>query len=63
MIADAKELSVEFKIDKTELLYASCKQEPIQQSITIGKHTIKPSQLVWYLGFFLDSKFSYKEHI
>jgi len=63
MIADAKDISIEFEINKTKLLYASCKKEPLQQSITIGKHTIKPSQLVRYLGFYLDSKLSYKEHI
>ena len=63
MIEDAKDISVEFEIDKIELLYASRKRELIQRNLTIRKHTIKPSQLVRYLSFFLDSKLSYKEHV
>ena len=63
ILLDAKASAVEFEIDKTELLYASRKRDLLQQSIQVGKQTIKPSQLVRWLGFFLDSKFTYKEYV
>ena len=63
VLQEAKASAIEFEIDKTELLYASRKREPIQQSINVGKETIHPSKLVRWLGFFLDSKLSYREHV
>ena len=32
-------------------------------SINVGKETIQLSKLVRWLGFFIDSKFSYREHV
>ena len=63
ILQEAKASAIEFELEKTELLYASRKRDPIQVSIQVGKQTIHPSKLVRWLGFFLDSKFSYREHV
>ena len=63
IILEAKESAIEFSLEKTELLYVSRKREPIVESLQVGKETISLGKLVRWLGFFLDSKLSYKEHV
>jgi ribonuclease HI len=59
-----KEYSIEFDIDKTELIhfFISPKLKPKSLVLPNGS-TIKPSKLVKWLGIYFDSNLKFKEHI
>jgi hypothetical protein len=63
ILREAKQSAIQFNIEKTELLYASRKKELAVELIQVGESLIQPSNCVRWLGFFLDKRLSYKNHV
>jgi len=63
LIREATDNAIEFEVSKTELLYASRKKSLEAEAVEIEGNTITPSKCVKWLGFYLDQKLSYKEHV
>jgi hypothetical protein len=63
ILQEAGESAIEFDVEKTELLYASRKREIAAEPVQVGESLIQPSNCVRWLGFFLDTKLSYKKHV
>ena len=52
-----------FDEGKTELIHFYTKRKPIKESITIGPTTIKPVEVVRWLGIYLDRKLDFKTYV
>jgi hypothetical protein len=63
ILEEAGESAIEFDVEKTELLYASRKRKIAAEPVQVGESLIQPSKCVRWLGFFLDTKLSYKKHV
>ena len=63
ILQEARKSAIEFDVEKTELLYASRKREIAAEPVQVGESLIQPSNCVRWLGFFLDTKLSYKKHV
>ncbi|CCO36540.1 putative RNA-directed DNA polymerase from transposon BS [Rhizoctonia solani AG-1 IB] len=61
-------LGLEFEIPKSDLIhFTACKQNPSTNKLVIhtesGEHEIYPKIVVRWLGFYLDQKLNFKEHV
>ena len=63
LFAEAREAAIEFEIDKTELLHVHRGRQEALQPIELEGQVFAPSKVVRWLGFFLDSKLSFKTHV
>ena len=63
LIAKAKEAVISFDIGKTELIHFYNKHTTIEEGLKLGDIEISPKPLVRWLGVFLDSKLTFKQHI
>jgi ribonuclease HI len=63
LVKEGKESAIEFDASKTELLHISSKRQQTQESICIRGESFAPSKVVRWLGFYLDPKLSFKNHI
>jgi hypothetical protein len=63
ILQEAKESTIEFNVEKTELFYATRKRDFLAESIQVGQNLIQLSSCVCWLGFFLDTKLSYRKHV
>ena len=59
----AKEAAISFNISKTELIYFYSKRTTIEEGLKLGDVEISPKPLVRWLGVFLDSKLTFKQHV
>ena len=59
----AKEAIISFNISKMELIHFYSKRTTIEEGLKLGDIKISPKSLVRYLGVFLDSKLTFKQHI
>ena len=59
----AKEAAISFNIGKTELIYFYNKRTTIEEGLKLRDIEISPKPLVRWLGVFLDSKLTFKQHI
>lgn len=55
--------SITFEIQKTELLHFHRKRQPVEDTLNIQETTLKPKQIVRWLGIWLDQKLTFEEHI
>ena len=58
-----KEAAISFDISKIELIYFYNKRTTIEEGLKLGDIEISPKPLVRWLGVFLDSKLTFKQHI
>jgi len=63
LISKAKKAIISFDISKTEFIYFYSKRTTIQEGLKLGDVEISPKPLVRWLGIFLDSKLTFKQHI
>ena len=63
LISKAKEAAISFNISKTELIHFYNKHTTIKEGLKLGDIEISPKPLVRWLGVFLDSKLTFKQHI
>ena len=59
----AKEAVISFNIGKTELIHFYNKRTTIEEGLKLGDIEISPKPLVRWLGVFLDSRLTFKQHI
>jgi len=59
----AKEATISFNISKTELIHFYRKYTTIEEGLKLGDVEISPKPLVRWLGVFLDSKLTFKQHV
>ena len=62
-MARAKEAAISFDISKTELIHFYNKRTIIKEGLKLGDIEISPKPLVRWLGVFLDSKLTFKQHM
>ena len=63
LISKAKEVAISFNISKIELIYFYSKRTTIEEGLKLGDIEIPPKPLVRWLGVFLDSKLTFKQHV
>ena len=63
LISKAKETTISFNISKTDLIYFYNKHTTIKEGLKLGDIEISPKPLVKWLGIFLDSKLTFKQHV
>ena len=63
LMAKAKEAAISFDISKTELIHFYNKRTTIEEGLKLGDIEIPPKPLVRWLGVFLDSKLTFKQHV
>jgi len=63
LMSRAKEAAISFDIGKTELIHFYNKRTTIEEGLKLGDVEISPKPLVRWLGVFLDSKLTFKQHI
>src|SRR6266581_6776584 len=59
----AKEAVISFDVSKTELIHFYNKRITIEEGLKLGAIEISPKPLVRWLGVFLDSKLTFKQHV
>ena len=59
----AKEAAISFDISKTELIHFYSKRTTIEEGLNLEDIEISPKSLVRWLGVFLDSKLTFKQHV
>ena len=59
----AKEAAISFDINEIELIHFYSKRITIKEGLKIGDIEIPPKLLVRWLGVFLDSKLTFKQHV
>ena len=59
----AKEAAISFNISKTELIHFYSKRTTIGEGLKLEDIEITPKPLVRWLGVFLDSKLTFKQHV
>ena len=59
----AKETAISFNVSKTELIHFYNKYTTIEEGLKLGDTEISPKPLVRWLGVFLDSKLTFKQHV
>ena len=59
----AKEAAISFNIGKTELIHFYNKRTTIEEGLKLRDIEISPKPLVRWLGVFLDSKLTFKQHV
>ena len=62
-MSKAKEAAISFNISKIELIYFYSKRTTIEEGLKLGDVEISPKPLVRWLGVFLDSKLTFKQHV
>ena len=63
LMSKAKEAAISFNVSKTELIHFYSKRTTIEEGLKLGDVEISPKPLVRWLGVFLDSKLTFKQHI
>jgi hypothetical protein len=63
LMSRAKEAAISFDISKTELIHFYNKRTTIEEGLKLGDVEISPKPLVRWLGVFLDSKLTFKQHV
>jgi hypothetical protein len=63
LISRAKEATISFNTSKTELIHFYRKRTTIEEGLKLGDIEIPPKPLVRWLGVFLDSKLTFKQHV
>jgi hypothetical protein len=63
LMSRAKEAAISFNISKTELIHFYSKRTTIEEGLKLGDIEISPKPLVRWLGVFLDSKLTFKQHV
>ena len=63
LMSRAKEAAISFDISKTELIHFHSKRTTIEEGLKLGDVEISPKPLVRWLGVFLDSKLTFKQHV
>jgi hypothetical protein len=63
LMSRAKEAAISFDISKTELIHFHSKRTTIEEGLKLGDIEISPKPLVRWLGVFLDSKLTFKQHV
>ena len=63
LMSRAKEAAISFDIGKTELIHFYNKRTTIKEGLKLGDVEISPKPLVRWLGVFLDSKLTFKQHV
>ena len=63
LMSRAKEAAISFDISKTELIHFYSKRTTIEEGLKLGDIEIFPKSLVRWLGVFLDSKLTFKQHV
>jgi hypothetical protein len=63
LMSRAKEAAISFDISKTELIHFYSKRTTIEEGLKLGDIEISPKPLVRWLGVFLDSKLTFKQHV
>jgi hypothetical protein len=63
LMSRAKEAAISFNISKIELIHFYNKRTTIEEGLKLGDVEISPKPLVRWLGVFLDSKLTFKQHI
>jgi hypothetical protein len=62
-MSKANEAAISFNVSKTELIHFYSKRTTIEEGLKLGDVEISPKPLVRWLGVFLDSKLTFKQHI
>ena len=62
-MSKAKEAVISFDVSKTKLIYFYNKCITIKEGLKLGDIKISPKPLVRWLGVFLDSKLTFKQHV
>jgi hypothetical protein len=63
LMSRAKEAAISFNISKIELIHFYNKRTTIEEGLKLRDIEISPKPLVRWLGVFLDSKLTFKQHI
>src|SRR6202042_1777919 len=63
LMSKAKEAAISFNVSKIELIHFYSKRTTIEEGLKLGDIEIFPKPLVRWLGVFLDSKLTFKQHI
>ena len=63
LMSRAKEATISFDINKTELIHFHSKRTTIEEGLKLGDVEISPKSLVRWLGVFLDSKLTFKQYV
>jgi hypothetical protein len=63
LISRAKEATISFDTSKIELIHFYRKRTTIEEELKLRDVEIPPKPLVRWLGVFLDSKLTFKQHI
>ena len=63
LMSRAKEAAISFDISKIELMHFYNKHTTIEEGLKLGDVEISPKLLVRWLGVFLDSKLTFKQHV
>src|SRR6266436_7414810 len=63
LMSRAKEAAISFDVSKTELILFYSKRITIEEGLKLGDIEIYHKPLVRWLGVFLDSKLTFKQHI
>jgi hypothetical protein len=63
IMSKANEATISFNVSKTELIHFHSKRTTIEEGLKLGDVEISPKPLVRWLGVFLDSKLTFKQHI
>src|SRR6266704_3173807 len=63
LMSKAKEAVISFDVSKTELIHFYNKRITIEEGLKLGDIKISPKPLVRWLGVFLDSKLTFKQHV
>jgi hypothetical protein len=63
LMSRAKEAAISFDIGKTELIHFYNKRTTIEEGLKLRDIEISPKPLVRWLGVFLDSKLTFKQHV
>ena len=59
----AKEAAISFNVGKIELIHFYNKRTTIEEGLKLGDTEISPKPLVRWLGVFIDSKLTFKQHV
>ena len=62
-MAKAKKAAISFDVSKIKLIHFYSKRTTIEEGLKLGDIEISPKPLVRWLGVFLDSKLTFKQHI
>src|SRR6266481_5480504 len=63
LMSKAEEASISFNISKIKFIYFYSKRTTIEEGLKLGDIEISPKPLVRWLGVFLDSKLTFKQHV